>query len=468
MQVSKTILISILLGLPLSSGQQMFRAYTPALPITASIIGNWSADSCTPTSSIATITDSASTPHNLTAAGGAQPTCIAGIANGRNVARFNGTGNVMNSTSFAQSQAFTIFMVVANVTQNGSGAPILLSSNPASSIRLENSNSNGVNSNGVILALFSLYAGSFAAFNPGGGLYGSSAVNGASAQNLTTLAHSKPSLITAVFNGASSSIQISGNASQTGNPGGASIGSGMWLGNFSSGSFFSAMDFSALIICNSTLSAANSVAIQNYLIARYGVVGQRNITFDGDSLSNAYQLSNISQGWPAQFLAANPTYAGNAPAIASQTCAQISTNFAALHSLDFTTLNSKNIYWLWCGTNDLFFSGTAASLETTVSAIATAAHAAGLKIGFMDIIARGGSTPGGFETQRQLFNTWAVANSSTFDAFVDLGSNSTIGCPTVPANCYTNATYFQSDQTHLTQTGYALVVSLASSAILGL
>jgi lysophospholipase L1-like esterase len=253
----------------------------------------------------------------------------------------------------------------------------------------------------------------------------------------------------------------------TGNPGTQTIFGGVVVGGYGS-SYQVGMDLVRLIVCDGSLSGTNKTAIENYLIYQYGVGGNKILMVDGDSITNGYGLSSPStQNWASQFVASNPSYKLINMGVTSQTCATILTNYPTTQGLQYSTLQSKNIYWLWCGTNDINYGATDTALETTVQSIAVAAHAAGVKIGFASIIARNGFSTGQ-ESYRQAFNTWARANWATyFDEFSDLGNDSTIGCPTgSPSVCYGNTTYFQGDGIHLTATGATYVASLNSPYIL--
>ncbi len=446
MRLFRIILISS--SLVVAFAQYGFRA-SYWLPTTTAIKGDWNPHGCSSGAAISTITDTASTPHDLSAAGSARPTCIVNVANGYSVARFDGVANVMQSTAFTQAQTNTAFMVVQNVAwANGAR---LLDSGTAN--RLTIAQTPNTIGNGTL----GLYAG-------GGGFV---PVNGGA--TIFSLG-GRAKLIEAVFAGASSTLRINYNATQTANPGTDGIIGGVSVGApGGGGSFFGAFDLVRLILADSTLTATNKLAIENYLINKYGIRADKAVTFDGDSLTTGLGLSSPStENWPAQFITANPSYKNLNLAVVGQTCGTINTNFAAIQALQYSTLNSKNIYWLWCGTNDILAGQTAAQLETTLIAIAAAAHTAGLRVGFSNIIARSTlSAPQ--ETERQTFNTWTRTNATTyFDAFVDLGSNASIGCTSTPANCYNNATYFQADGIHLKTAGYALVESLVNSSLLGL
>ncbi len=443
---------------PIITGEQLTRP-------TANLVGDWDPDGCTNAQPISTITDSIGS-HNLTAATTARPTCVANGANGHSIARFDGVGNIMASSSFSQAQPVTAFLVVTRIPRQTARGGMLL--NAGANFRIEEHPDISAPVNGGAVRLLALYGGSaYAATNAGGGLYGSSAYSAPNGLDAVIVSSFRPALIEATWNGASSTLQVNRNPVQTGSPGSSGISGGVVVGAFSAASFQTPMDFVRLIIANGSLSAANKTAIENYLIARYGIRAQNAVTIDGDSLSAGYGLANIGLSWPALFFAANPSYAGEMASITGQTCATISTNFAAWHSLDKSPLAAKNMYWLWCGTNDFFTNGTtAAALETIVQGIASAAHSAGLKIGFVDVIARKDFTAGN-ETNRQAFNVWARANWATyFDAFVDLGADANVGCLTTPANCYNNATYFQADGFHLNATGNSYVQGIIGPAIL--
>jgi lysophospholipase L1-like esterase len=128
----------------------------------------------------------------------------------------------------------------------------------------------------------------------------------------------------------------------------------------------------------------------------------------------------------------------------------------------------------WIGTNDLAIHGDSAATVyanyvALLRAMAAQAQSVGVKVYIYAFTVLPRNTSGqavGFEAARQTFNTSVRSNYHDFaDALIDVGNDATIG----GATAYSNATYYSgSDFTHLTTDGYAIVASLAQSAINGL
>jgi lysophospholipase L1-like esterase len=439
-------------------------APAPPLPVTSAIVGDWDPDGCTDTAAISTLADSASTPHNMTATTTARPTCVAGIANGHSVARFDGVANKMASSGFNPSAPTTVFLVIQNFSGSAGISALFDSTSLYSTIAIQE---NGYPqyppnsapclttlSTGVVhcFNLVEMYAGT--AWVP---------VNGGGVQ----FPGGPANLIVAHFDSSSSTLEVNRNGPVTANPGTRTMTSCCQVGS-RSGANFAAMDLVRLIVTNSTLTAGDKTKIEDYLIFRYGIRDRRRVLADGDSITAGYGLTTpVTQNWVAQFAAANPTYSTVNFGIVSTTAAQILSQFASSEAHQSSGLAYRNIYWLWAGTNDIIGGATDTDVETTVIAIAAAAHAAGFRVGLSNIVARS-SFSTGQEAYRQAFNTWTRANWTTyFDAFSDVGGDANIGCLTTPANCY-NSSYFQADHIHLSASGAALAAALNGAAIVGM
>jgi lysophospholipase L1-like esterase len=127
-----------------------------------------------------------------------------------------------------------------------------------------------------------------------------------------------------------------------------------------------------------------------------------------------------------------------------------------------TDLYSKKILIQTEGTNDLFSGETAAITYSYLCGTWAMARAAGLKIITHTILPRNNvGTPGGFEAARQALNTLIRSNPMLYDKLSDIGADSRIGV----AGACADTTYFNVDQVHLNDAGYAVIAELDAAQI---
>jgi len=125
---------------------------------------------------------------------------------------------------------------------------------------------------------------------------------------------------------------------------------------------------------------------------------------------------------------------------------------------------ATNVLVLFAGSNDIWLDGASGSttysyFQTYISARLSAGWNASNIIVVTMLPRQSGSTQ---ETARQAYNTALVGGASTYGyrlARVDQDSN--IGC----AGCQNNTTYYQSDQTHLTDAGQSVAASIIESVL---
>jgi hypothetical protein len=106
-----------------------------------------------------------------------------------------------------------------------------------------------------------------------------------------------------------------------------------------------------------------------------------------------------------------------------------------------------------------------ATAEAQWTSLCAAARGTGAKVVSSTILpctSSGVANPTLFETQRQTINTWMRGQGTTYwDALADLGGDATIGAP----GATLNATYYQSDQVHLTNAGQQIAQGYFQAAI---
>lgn len=186
----------------------------------------------------------------------------------------------------------------------------------------------------------------------------------------------------------------------------------------------------------------------------------RFIVCDGDSLTRG-QGSTSGTGYPTMMQSSlGDTALVVNLGVDSQTLANmISDGVAQIDTPYASALTRKNICVAWGGTNDLYFGASAATTITRFSDYCSARKTAGLKVIACTIIDR---TPaGGSWTAADALtvNTSIRANYETYaDVLCDLAADSRL------SDC-TNLTYFQADQVHLTDAGYAVVAELVEAAV---
>ena len=231
--------------------------------------------------------------------------------------------------------------------------------------------------------------------------------------------------------------------------------------------------FQEILIYSPAPSASDVTAILAYLQERaLSQDASFNVVFDGDSLTFGYQSAfsggnaPVERHYPTQL--ANPSWrhvAGRNIGVAGQTLAQCNSNFATRGAIQYDNTNypGKNYVVIWGGTNDIYVDAqTGAQAFARLQTYAATVKAAGFKVIACNMISRGqfNSTQEGY---RQDFNAAFAADSTTFDGGrVFLDSQPGIG----GVGAYSNATYFDTDQIHLTTAGYGIVAAAVRSVLL--
>jgi lysophospholipase L1-like esterase len=224
---------------------------------------------------------------------------------------------------------------------------------------------------------------------------------------------------------------------------------GIYIGcNDSNGAKANAIQASiqALAIYNTTLSAAQVLAVHNALAA----LCQINLTlYDGDSRTYGTGVTGRNT-YPAQLSAlfSNRNEELNY-GVLGQT--QVDMNADAATQVD-TKYNPsgrrRNVVLAWGGHNDLYNSRSAADTYADISTYVTARKAVGFKV-VVGTIVKSQQLTGPKETARQSLNTLILANTAGADGVADVGAAPEL-------QNYDDTNYF-TDKTHFTAAGNAAV-----------
>lgn len=222
-------------------------------------------------------------------------------------------------------------------------------------------------------------------------------------------------------------------------------------------------DILAIVAYDRALFGSEITDVQDWLATRYGALrrtADTAIVFEGDSLTYGVSSSdNITMSYPAQLtrLSSTPPKIWNG---GSGGDTALNNNAAAASKTILTGIagyaNRLVVYWL--GTNDIANGRTAVQLESDIASYIAAvrAHDAGAVIFGNTIIARDPFNPSQ-DAEIAEVNDW-IKNTADFDHVVDLTADSRLSNAT-------NATYFDGDGIHLTDTGYGVVAGLVRAAI---
>lgn len=251
----------------------------------------------------------------------------------------------------------------------------------------------------------------------------------------------------------------------TGNLG---LSGALTIGDFDTTGFEWNGQICELLVYKAALSAAQNAQTRAYLCNKYALYLSMTpqVYCDGNSLTVGYQASSGAAAYPA-VMAASLAAGWNVANIGvngNTTPQRITADTTVLYP--YYNNETQNIAILWEITNDLCANQNAATAYTNVVTWCTNARTAGFKVIVVTCISRGGGTYTGFEADRQTVNGNIRTNWATFaDGLLDLGNSST---PLGGATSYSNATYFNADDIHLTDIGYAYVAAQAQTAVLAL
>ena len=176
--------------------------------------------------------------------------------------------------------------------------------------------------------------------------------------------------------------------------------------------------------------------------------------FDGDSLTVGPALgSGYVEQLMADYADAGRRFDWMNYAVSGQVTNDLNTDATTQIDPYYSALVApKNILCVWIGCNDM--AGQTISKETAYNNLVTYCQgrkAAGYKIIVATILPRGATNPN-FETDRAWYNNQIKTNYASWaDAVADVAGDSTLGAG------YSDLTYYNADQVHLTQAGQAIV-----------
>ena len=117
---------------------------------------------------------------------------------------------------------------------------------------------------------------------------------------------------------------------------------------------------------------------------------------------------------------------------------------------------------LWAGTNDVNSGVTGAvAYADTVTAAGLLRTGGFTHVIGLNMLKRGTGAHAQYETQRQAYNSAMAADSTTFDAKVDVAGIAEL-------DDVTNTTYYHTDQIHVKAAGHALIAAAVTTAVQGL
>lgn len=223
--------------------------------------------------------------------------------------------------------------------------------------------------------------------------------------------------------------------------------------------------YGALVIYGSILTSTQVQSIARCLYLAHGIAPQirDRLIWCGDSIT--YGIGTTANAGYAQLV--KPTLSRPYQFCNLGVPSQLQASESASTYTAFKVTGAKNVCHVFSGTNDIAANGTAAALEPITSALCTAIKSGGInKLIVATMLPRnGGFSAGqdanGFETQRQLYNTWLRANYLSFaDALADYGGDATMG----PQAAASNVSLY-ADGIHPSQTGHVILAGICAPII---
>ena len=217
----------------------------------------------------------------------------------------------------------------------------------------------------------------------------------------------------------------------------------------------SANDVAAATGLTKTLAASKGVVFNPVT----GPTTTPQAVFTGDSLTNGEGVTPFEN-----FLATNTTYNVTNYGIGNITAQQNMSLLATREKAAYAPNSGVNISFIWNGTNDVATHGrTAQQAVTSILQECQLMHSFGFRTIVATTISRGLSGTSEDATVKNAINLLLRAQALTAcDVLADFAGNPLVGAD----GAYANTTYYQADQTHLTQAGQQNVIApIASHAI---
>lgn len=223
----------------------------------------------------------------------------------------------------------------------------------------------------------------------------------------------------------------------------------------------------ALIFYPSALSAADVLLARNALNVRFRIPLQvkDRIVYIGDSITAAYNAAD-AVGYAA--IASRSHTVRSYVQVNTGVPAQLQADESAASYTPFVVTGARNVAHIFSGTNDIAANASGASVVTTTATLYAALKAGGFNeviIGTMLPRTAGftnGQTSGGFETQRQAYNT-AIRATYPSREIADYGGHPIIGAAGASAD-----TSLYADGIHPTKLGHTYLATIEAAGVNGL
>lgn len=381
--------------------------------------------------------------RNFVASGSFRPTYINTDPNYNNkgTLSFNGTTNYMAAGTWTSppSQPYTIYIV--GESQGSSG----------------------------------VFFGSGAGSNRSDVDISASKIHAYAGSNLTsTTSVSSKSVIAVVFNGASSAIYVNNSqvAVSIGDVGAQTISQTNVGANFAGGNLLNGK-VAAITVIKGAESARARAEMFQYFYNYYSIdntdsLNKKLIICDGDSLTSGTG-STGGNTYPNQLitLLGSSNYEVINDGTGGHKITDLLSGASTIDEYITTIARPKNYYIGWAGTNDIYTSGTdAAVCYSNYVSLLSGRRSSGTKVIACTLLPRTNtSTPSYQEHQRQQLNAMIRQNWYSFaDALADFGNDPIIGL----AGSEMDTAYYDTDRVHMTNSGYAIIASIAKTALLSI
>jgi lysophospholipase L1-like esterase len=176
---------------------------------------------------------------------------------------------------------------------------------------------------------------------------------------------------------------------------------------------------------------------------------------DGDSITAGV---GVTTPWPS-FVSSPTKYSTYNIAFSGADCSAARTAYQPLLASGQT-----NVLYIWCGTNNIAGSQSAATTYTALSGYISAArtyasaHSLTLKIVVATMLSR--DNPAGLDTERAAFNTSVRGNAAGADFVVDFDPTQ-LGCN----NCATTSGLFNADKIHPNDAGEKIIIQMMQAVL---
>lgn len=270
-------------------------------------------------------------------------------------------------------------------------------------------------------------------------------------------------IVAAVSDGTKLTYYVDGSIVQQANGvSSATVLTGLMLGNLNAAANWAgSMGVVAVYPAGHSASqvASCTAAVRSVMAGRSVSIptASRYLAFDGDSITDPATAPSPNYTWITNQNISPIVPASQNFAVSGSTLVNLNARTATVDSRLIP--GGKNVLSILIGRNDMAAGiGSVAAFEVAYQAYCQARRAVGWKMVVSTVLP---STLAGFNAARNSFNTWLLANYTTFaSALADVGNDPTIG----PDAAASNATYY-SDGTHPTAAGHAIMAPYFTTAV---